>query len=105
MAALVGEANAGDIYFTGGVGLDHLDGRDDRWLASLGLEYLPQFEDSTWRPGVGFRVDSVEGLKPAYVPYLVVSGPNDDNWSSLLQLEYFGQSRNERLRLDWSIFF
>jgi hypothetical protein len=105
MAALVGEANAGDVFFLGGVGLDHLDGRDDRWRASLGLEYLPQFEESAWRPGVGFRVDTVQQAKPAYVPYLVLSGPNDGNLSSLLQLEYYAQSRNERLRLDWSIFF
>lgn len=105
MAALVGEANAGDIFFLGGVGLDHVDGRDDRMRASLGLEYLPQFEDSLWRPGIGFRVDSVEGVKPAYVPYLVVGGPNEGDFNSLLQLEYYAQSKNERLRLDWSIFF
>jgi hypothetical protein len=105
MASLVGEYNVDDVYFLGGVGLDHVDGKNDILRSSLGVEYLPQFEDSSWRPGVGFRVDAVEGLKPAYVPYLVLGAPNDGNVNSLLQLEYNGQSKNERLRLDFSIFF
>ena len=104
-ATLLGEASRGDFFFLGGLGLDHVEGRDDVFRTSLGVEYLPQFEDSGWRPGVGFRVDSVERAKPAYVPYLVLGGPNDANVNNLLQLEYFGQSGNERLRLDWSIFF
>lgn len=105
MAALVGEANVGDVFLLGGVALDHVDGLEDKLRGSLGVEYLPQLEDTEWRPGLGFRVDSVEGSKPAYVPYVVLSGPNTDGFSSLLQLEYFGQRSNERLRLDWSLFF
>lgn len=105
MAAAVGEYNVGDVFFLGGVGLDHVDGKDDKLRSSLGVEYLPQFETSSWRPGIGFRVDSVEREKPAYVPYFVLGGPNDGKVNSLLQLEYYAQRRKERLRLDWSIFF
>ena len=105
MAALAGEVNSGDFFFLGGVGLDHLDGRDDRMRGSLAVEYLPEFEESEWRPGLGFRVDSVDRQKPAYVPYIVLGGPNDADLNSLLQLEYFAQRDNERVRLDWSLFF
>ncbi len=105
MASLVGEYNTGDIFFLGGVGIDHVNGRDDKLRSSLGVEYLPQLEHSDWRPGVGFRLDAVQGEKPAYVPYFVLGAPNDRRVNSLLQLEYFAKSRRERLRLDWSIFF
>lgn len=105
MASLVGEANTGDVFFLGGVGIDHVDGKDDVLRSSLAVEYLPTLDNTDWRPGVGFRVDSVQGQKPAYVPYFVLGGPNDEDIATLLQLEYNGQSQNERLRLDWSIYF
>lgn len=46
----------------------------------------------------------VQELKLAYFPYLVLGGPHE-RVNSLLQLEYYVKSRDERLRLDWSIFF
>lgn len=96
-----------DLYLTGALGFDNRKNRPTRVRRSLEVEWLPTFADDTWRPGLGFRVEdqSNDTNKPAYIPYFVVSVPNDQGWSGLLQLEYRGQASQERLRLDLSILF
>ncbi|MBT9582444.1 hypothetical protein IV102_03775 [bacterium] len=104
---LIGETAVGDFNLLGGVGLDGRKGQSQRFRGSLAVEYLPVFVDSDWRSAIGFRVDVLNDghTGTAYVPYLVISGPNEGGLNSLLQLEYRSQKGNNRLQLDLSVFF
>ena len=104
----LGELNvARDLYLTGGVGVDNRKGKATRIRRSLEIEYLPTLASDTFRPGLGFRVEDMsnDGKPTTWIPYFVLSTPNDSAWSGLLQLEYRGQDHNQRLRLDLSILF
>ena len=76
-------------------------------LAAPGVVAFLSAKDIPGKNQFGFRVEDVtaDGKAPAYVPYVVLAGPNAEEWSSLLQLEYFGRAGDERLRLDFSLFF
>lgn len=101
----VGRANYKDLYATAGVGLDDAKGRGSRARYSLETEYLPAWYDAI-RPGVGFRVEHVSnaGREPAYIPYLVVAGPNT-LFTFLLQIEGRFQGGDKGLFVDLSALF
>jgi hypothetical protein len=101
----VGRANYKDFYGTAGVGLDDATGRGSRTRYSFEAEYLPAWHEVI-RPGAGFRVEHVTnaGREPAYIPYLVVSGPNS-KFSFLLQIEGRFQGSSKGLFIDLSAMF
>lgn len=102
--------NAGlleDLYLTGALGVDDSDRTPSRTRSSLELEYLPTWSCADWlRPGVGFRVERVTGpgTTPAYVPFVVFSGPNE-NYTFLTQIEYRDQEGNRSFFFDVSAIF
>ena len=77
LATAVGRMNYKDFYATAGVGLDDRENLPVRKRYSLELEYLPTWYER-FRPGAGFRVEYISNAKgdPAYLPYLILSGPN-----------------------------
>jgi len=94
-----------DFFLTAGVGVDDRDELDSRERYSLEVEYLQSRRDR-FRPGFGLRVEDVtdDGRDTAYVPYLVLSGPQSKhNW--LLQIQYRAQDDNESLVIDLSAMF
>lgn len=101
----VGTYNYRDLYLTGGVGVDNTDTRPSRGRYSMQLEYLPEFHDK-YRPGAGFRVEHIsnDGRPTRFIPYLLLSGPNQkaNFW---LQLEYRIESNNNAVFLDLSAAF
>lgn len=103
----LGTANSGDFYFVGGLGVVKNTGRSMRMTSTLEVEYMPMLKNEDFRPGLGLRIDNVShnGTRPAFVPYLALSIPNSSRYTTLLQLEYFSQSKHERLRLDLSTMF
>jgi hypothetical protein len=103
----VGELNLGDFYFTAGAGFDNRLNRPARFRYSLEAEYMPTLATDEWRPGLGVRWEDVtnDGHTPNLVPYFSVSFPNQEAWTSLLQVEYRTQAGGERFRLDYSIIF
>lgn len=107
MVNTVGQLNQGDLFVTGGVGFAKINGQATRMTSTLELEYLPTLSDQAFRPGFGVRVDNVSHnhSMPAVVPYLVLATPNTKGFTSLIQLEYYGQPKNERFRVDLSAMF
>jgi hypothetical protein len=101
----IGRANYRDFYATVGVGWDDATGRGSRTRYSVEAEYLPAWYEVI-RPGVGFRVEHVTNAsrEPAYIPYLVLSGPNS-KFSFLLQIEGRFQGDSKGLVVDLSAIF
>lgn len=108
LANLLGTTAFGDFHMMGGVGVSKGKGAPvSRITSMLEMEYLPQLKDDAWRPGFGLRLENVShsGRPVAVVPYVVLAAPNTNELSSLLQIEYFAQGGNERLRMDLSLFW
>lgn len=95
------------IYVTAGLGWDDSARTPSRSRSSLEVEYVTGRTDDDWlRAAVGFRVERVTGpgTTPAYIPFVVLSGPNED-YSFLTQLEYRFQQNNDAFFLDVSVVF
>jgi len=101
----VGRAHYKDFYATAGVGMDDATGRSSRMRYSFEAEYvLSRFD---WiRPGAGFRVEQITnaGRDPAYIPYLVVAGPNTE-FTFVLQVEGRFQGSSRGVIVDLSAVF
>jgi hypothetical protein len=94
-----------DFYLTAGIGGDDRDAAPARLRYSVELEYIPSCSEDV-RPGFGFRIEDIskDGRQPAYIPYFVLSAPNE-SYTVLLQVEYRGQKDNEAFFLDLSVIF
>ena len=108
----VGVLNIDDFYLTAGIGVDDRDDASGRIRSSLEVEYLYTCTCDTctcedWlRPGVGFRVEHVgnSDRETAYIPYVVLSGPNED-YTFLSQIQYRFQEDNSVFFFDLSVIF
>ncbi len=101
----VGRLQRGALHATVALGLDDATGRNRRTRYSAELEYLP----SRWgkvTPGAGFRLEQISraGRDPAYIPYLVFSGPNSLQ-TLLLQIEARFQGSSRTVFIDLSSIF
>jgi hypothetical protein len=101
----LGRLHYGDLHATGGVGLEDAAGRSSRMRYSLEIEYLPTWFE-TVRPGLGFRVEHISnaGRDPAYIPYLVLAGPNT-RYTVWLQVEGRVQGDTHGVLIDLSFIF
>ncbi|MEX1028018.1 MAG: hypothetical protein WD049_08435 [Candidatus Paceibacterota bacterium] len=98
----VGVYNYENLFVTAGVGVDDGIGRDRRIRASGEFEYLlARDEDDLFRPGVGFRIEDISDSEPRYIPYFIISGPNQDH-TFFAQLQYRIQEDNNAFFLDIS---
>ena len=103
----LGKLNIDNFFITGGLGVDDTDERSSRLRTSLELEYLHRTDYcDTYRPGAGFRVESIshDGREPAYIPYLVLTAPNE-SWTMLMQIQYRIQEDNDSFVFDLSAIF
>lgn len=97
--------NYEDFYATAGLGMDGGEALPARQRYSGEVEYLP-----TWfqrvRPGLGFRAEHITASEkePAFIPYLVVSGPNTF-YTLVLQAEGRIQEDSQALIIDVSGIF
>lgn len=98
----VGVYNYENLFITAGVGVDDRDGGDQRIRYSAEFENLRACCDcDKFRPGVGFRVEDISDADARYIPYFVLSGPNEDH-TFLLQCQYRIQKNNNAFFLDIS---
>ncbi len=98
----VGVYNYENLFVTAGVGVDDRDGANQRIRASGEFEYLRACCDSDrFRPGIGFRIEDISEGDPRYVPYFIVSGPNEEH-TFLAQFQYRIQEDNNAFFLDFS---
>ena len=107
LATGVGTLHFDNFYLTGGAGVDDRRDGSPRIRSSLEMEYLYARDiDDLFRPGVGFRVEHVsnDGRDPAYIPYIVLTGPNKD-YTFLLQIQYRAQEDNEGFFIHFSLLF
>lgn len=96
-----------DIYLTGALGWDDSERTPERTRSSFEVLYIPTFAECEWlRTGSGFRAERVTGpgTFPAYIPYVVVSLPNQ-SYTVLMQVEYRHQENNRAFFLDMSLIF
>jgi len=103
----LGKLNIDDFFITAGLGVDDTDQRSSRLRSSLEVEYLPITDDSDkYRRGLGFRVENIshDGKEPAYIPYLVLTGPNK-SWTLLMQIQWRIQEDNNSFVFDLSAIF
>ncbi len=103
----LGKLNIDNFFITGGLGVDDTDERSSRLRTSLELEYLHRTDYcDTYRPGAGFRVESIshDGREPAYIPYLVLTAPNE-SWTLLMQIQFRFQEDNDSFVFDLSAIF
>jgi hypothetical protein len=102
----VGRLNCKDFYLTAAAGIDDAAGRRSRGRFSFEAEYLPSYFDRI-RPGIGFRVEQITHAQrdPAYIPYLILAGPNTEYFSMLLQVEARFQDNTRGLFIDFSTIF
>ncbi len=101
----LGRVQSGDFNATAALGFDDATGRSARTRYSLEVEYLST--RSEWfRPGAGFRVEQItrSGRDPAYIPYLVLAGPNART-TLLLQIEARFQGSARTVFVDVSAIF
>ncbi len=101
----VATLNFDNFYLTGALGIDDRDGASSRVRSSLELEYLFTEVDAV-RAGLGFRVEHVTNANrdPAYIPYLVMTGPNTQ-LTTILQVQYRAQDGNDALLIALSLVF
>lgn len=101
----VGMAAYGDFNATAAAGVDDRERARARGRYSFEVEYLPRWREAL-RGGAGFRVEYLSHAngEPAYIPYLVLSGPNT-KFTFLLQVEYRVQKGSEAVFLDLSALF
>ena len=103
----LGKLNIENFFITAGHGVDDTDERSSRLRTSLELEYLHRTDYcDTYRPGAGFRVESIshDGREPAYIPYLVLTAPNE-SWTLLMQIQFRIQEDNDSFVFDLSAIF
>ena len=105
LATLLGMANYKDFYGAVGFGVDDRENATMRKRYSLEVEYLPTWHRN-FRSGAGFRVEYISNANgdPAYIPYLVMTGPNT-TYTLQLQLEFRIQENNRAIFLDLSAMF
>jgi hypothetical protein len=101
----VGRLNWADFHATGAVGIEDARGRSSRMRYGFEVEYLPTWFDGV-RPGLGFRVEHISnaGQDPAYIPYLVLAGPNTQ-YTVWLQVEGRFQGDTHGVLIDLSFIF
>ena len=96
-----------NFFFTAGIGVDDTDQRSSRVRSSFEVEYLhiTDYCDS-YRPGAGFRIEDItdDGRKPASIPYLVLTAPNE-SWTLLMQIQFRIQENNDSFVFDLSAIF
>jgi hypothetical protein len=96
-----------DFYVTGALGWDDTNRTASRTRSSIEVVYIPTLADD-WlvRAGVGFRAERITGpgTFPAYIPYFVLSSPNE-SYTILVQVEYRHQENNRSFFLDLSLVF
>ena len=100
----LGVVNIADVYITGGVGADKFKNTNHTRL-SLEGEYITAV--SEWiRSAVGFRVEQVTnaGRDPAYIPYLLLTGPNT-SYTFRLTARYRAQKDNSVFTVDVGTLF
>ena len=96
-----------DIFLTLAYGWDDTQLTAERRRSMLEVLYLPPLVANDWlRGGVGFRAERITGpgTFPAYIPYFVLSGPNEF-YTFLAQLEYRLQENSNVFFLDISAIF
>lgn len=96
-----------DLFLTLAYGWDDTAVSVERQRRSLEILYLPHLVAGDWvRGGVGFRAEHITGpgTFPAYIPYVVLSGPNAYS-TFLAQLECRIQENNNVFFLDMSLIF
>ncbi len=101
----VGRMQLGSFHATAALGLDDAAGRATRTRYSLELEYLLARQGRIV-PGAGFRLEQITraGRDPAYIPYLVFTGPNTTQ-TLLLQIEARFQGASRIVFVDLSAIF
>ena len=93
------------VYVTAALGWDDSVMTPSRTRSSVEVLYLPVPLTHDWlRPGVGFRAERVTGTAPAYIPFVVLSGPNE-SYTFLTQIEYRHQDDNRSFIFDVSLIF
>jgi hypothetical protein len=98
----VGVYNYENLFITAGVGVDDGDVRDQRIRASGEFEYLLARDyGDLFRPGVGFRIEDISESDPRYIPYFIITGPNQDH-TFFAQLQYRIQEDNNAFFVDIS---
>ncbi len=96
-----------NIHVTGAVGWDDTNQTDLRNRWSVDTLFLPDlFKNHPLKTGLGFRAERVTGPRtfPAYIPYVVLAGPNT-SYTTLLQVEYRHQENNRGFFMDLSLIF
>ncbi|MGH7945601.1 MAG: hypothetical protein ACREH8_07675 [Opitutaceae bacterium] len=95
----------GDFHGTAALGMDDASGRSSRTRSSLELEYISERFERV-RAGAGFRMEQITraGRDPAYIPYVVLSGPNTTH-TFVLQIESRFQGSTRTLLIDLSSLF
>ena len=96
-----------NFFFTAGIGVDDTDQRSSRVRTSFEAEYLHITDYcDTYRPGAGFRIEDItdDGRKPAYIPYLMLTTPNE-SWTLLMQIQFRIQENNDSFIFDLSAIF
>ena len=100
----LGVVKISDVYITGGIGVDEVKNTNHTRL-SLEGEYITAV--SEWiRSAVGFRVEQVTnaGRDPAYIPYLMLTGPNT-SYTFRLTARYRAQKDNIIFTVDVGTLF
>ena len=105
LATILGTYNRRSVFVTAGLGVDDQDHGVSRTRSSLEVEYLLTGR-SDLRAAAGLRIEEVsdDGKRTAYVPYLVLSGPNTRH-TFLLQLQYKDQQGSDTVVVDLSMLF
>lgn len=100
----MGVVNVADVYITGGIGVDEVNNTNHTRL-SLEGEYISDMSNSI-RSAVGFRVEQVTdaGRDPAYIPYLLLTGPNT-SYTFRLTARYRAQKDNNIFTVDLGTLF
>ena len=105
LVTALGMLNYKDLYATIGLGFDDRHNASVRNRYSAEFEYIPRWFNR-FRPGAGFRAEYISNSNgdPAYIPYLILSGPNT-KYTLQSQLEYRVQENNNAIFLDLSLMF
>lgn len=107
LATALGTFDYKNLLLTSGIGVDDRRDGTPRVRSSLELEYLFLHDvEDVLRAAAGFRVEHVSnnGTEPAYIPYFVLSAPNN-KYTFILQIQFRAQQDNEGFFIDLSSVF
>ena len=105
LGTVLGTYNWRSVLVTAGFGVDDQDLGGYRRRSSLEVEYFVTGK-SDLRAAAGLRIEEVsdDGQRAAYVPYIVLAGPNTQH-TFLLQLQYKNQQGSDTAVVDLSMLF